>query len=222
MTIISITWCMVSEIWSVMDRYFVILDHFLPFYPSNKPKNQNFEKLKITENNTRRHYHFTHVYHKWRSYDVWFLRYGAWQTQFCHFGPFFALLPPPPKNPKNQNFEKMKKHLKISSFYANVPNIMIICCTVPEIQCVTNVIHIFYFGLFFALLPPKHPKNQNLKKWKKCQEISLFSTCVPKIMITWCTVPEIWCTTDGQTDRQTEGQMDGWMEKVTYRGGCPT
>ena len=28
---------------------------------------------------------------------------------FCHFGPFFALLPPPPNNPKNQNFEKMEK-----------------------------------------------------------------------------------------------------------------
>ena len=26
---------------------------------------------------------------------------------FCHFGPFFALLPL--NNPKNQNFEKMKK-----------------------------------------------------------------------------------------------------------------
>ena len=27
---------------------------------------------------------------------------------FCHFGPFFALLPP--KTPKIQNFEKMKKN----------------------------------------------------------------------------------------------------------------
>ena len=27
---------------------------------------------------------------------------------FCHFEPFFALLPP--NNLKNQNFEKMKKH----------------------------------------------------------------------------------------------------------------
>ena len=26
---------------------------------------------------------------------------------FCHFEPFFAFLPP--NNPKNQNFEKMKK-----------------------------------------------------------------------------------------------------------------
>ena len=27
---------------------------------------------------------------------------------FSHFGPFFAL-PPPPNNPKNQNFEKMRQ-----------------------------------------------------------------------------------------------------------------
>ena len=31
---------------------------------------------------------------------------------FCHFGPFFALLPP--SNPKSQNFEKRKKCLEIS------------------------------------------------------------------------------------------------------------
>ena len=29
---------------------------------------------------------------------------------FCHFGPFFALLPPsPPNDPKYQNYEKKKK-----------------------------------------------------------------------------------------------------------------
>ena len=28
---------------------------------------------------------------------------------FCHFGLFLALLPPPPNDPENQNFEKMKK-----------------------------------------------------------------------------------------------------------------
>ena len=45
---------------------------------------------------------------KWKSYDVWFRRYGVWQAKvFCHFGPFFALLPT--SNPKNQNFEKIKK-----------------------------------------------------------------------------------------------------------------
>ena len=27
-------------------EFFVILDHFLPFYPPNNPKNLNFEKMK--------------------------------------------------------------------------------------------------------------------------------------------------------------------------------
>ena len=38
---------MVPEIWSVTEL-FVILGHFLPFYPPNKPENQNFEKMKKT------------------------------------------------------------------------------------------------------------------------------------------------------------------------------
>ena len=29
-------------------KCFVILDHFLPFYPPNNPENQNFEKMKRT------------------------------------------------------------------------------------------------------------------------------------------------------------------------------
>ena len=38
--------------------------------------------------------------------EIW----SATDRIFCHFGPFFALLPPPPlNNQKNQNFEKMKK-----------------------------------------------------------------------------------------------------------------
>ena len=53
----------------------------------------------------------------------------------------------------NQNFEKMKKHLEISSFYTSVPKLMIICHTAPEIWYITNVICIFHFGLFFALTP---------------------------------------------------------------------
>ena len=37
---------------------------------------------------------------------------------------------------------------------------MVICYTVPEIWHMMDVI-IFYFGLFFAVLPPNNPKNQN-------------------------------------------------------------
>ena len=37
---------MVFEIWSATE-FFVILDHFFPFYPHD-PENQNFEKMKKT------------------------------------------------------------------------------------------------------------------------------------------------------------------------------
>ena len=58
----------------------------LPFYPTTDPE----KNLAI------------------RSYDVWFLRYGARQTDaFVILGHFltFDLC----NNPKNKNFEKMKK-----------------------------------------------------------------------------------------------------------------
>ena len=135
-------------------KKFIILGHFLPFYPPNNLKNQNFEKNeksiilhKCTKNydhmlyaswdmecnrhnfllfwiifcpfialywpwkkivkKPRRYYPFTHVYHKWKSYDAWFLRYkGTRDRVFSYLGPFFALWPP--NNPKNQIFEKME------------------------------------------------------------------------------------------------------------------
>ena len=61
---------------------------FCLFYPHNNPKKDKIlKKWKIAW----RYYHFTHVYHKWQSYDVWFLRYGAWRTELLViFGPFFA------------------------------------------------------------------------------------------------------------------------------------
>ena len=42
------------------------------------------QKIKILKNetNTWIYYHFTNVYHKWQSYDAWFLRYGVQWTKF--------------------------------------------------------------------------------------------------------------------------------------------
>ena len=55
---------------------------------------------------------------------------------------------------------------------------MIICSTVPEIWHVTHVIVIFHFRLFFALLPPNSPKNQNFKKLKKVPgDIIILNMC---------------------------------------------
>ena len=60
-----------------------------------------------------------------------------------------------------------KKLLKILSFCTSVFKIMIMCYTVPEIWCVTNVVVTFDFGQFFPFYPPNSPKNQNFKKPKK-------------------------------------------------------
>ena len=79
-------------------------------------------------------------------YDLQFLRYRAKHTEIGNFRSFFALLPP--KNPKNQNFEKWKNLLEISSFYTCVPKITIIWCMVPEIQSETD--RIFYNWAIFC------------------------------------------------------------------------
>ena len=57
---ITIIQCMLPEIWSVTDIIFIILGHFLPFYPLNIPKNQNLQKKK--QKNNQRYHHFTQAY----------------------------------------------------------------------------------------------------------------------------------------------------------------
>ena len=128
-----------SYVWFLRYRaqlaeFFLILDHFLPFYlkPNYNPENQNFEKK---EKNTWRYHYFTQVYHIWQSYDIWFLRYEVLRMEFfVILGHFFYLLSPP-NSPKNKNIKKNQKknHLEISSFNTSGPKIMIICFTDPEI-----------------------------------------------------------------------------------------
>ena len=85
-------------------------------------------------------------------------------------------------------------------------------------RCMTDIIFVFHFGLYFALTSLKTWKIKILIKLKKKKkkknklEISSFYICVPKIMIKNNVVHDTW------TDRRT----DTWTEKVTYRGGCPT
>ena len=119
-------------------------------------------------------------------------------TIFCPFTPSPL---PPPNNPENQNFEKMKK----------TPGDIIILH-----KCTINDNHVIYGSWdmkftrffchlepFFALLPPNSLKNENLKKkkkkWKKDPknlEISSLYRSVPKIMIIGYTAPETWHITD--------------------------
>ena len=159
-TIMTIIWFIVPEIMELcwnMDRdteiFFVILGYFLPFYPTNNPKNQNFEKT-FKKDLTWRYRHFTLACHKWWSYDVWFLRYGTRWTEFFvildHFLPFYPPTPPP-NNLNNQNFEIMKKVLGdmiILHKFTKNHDLMLYCSWV---MAHANVIFIFHFGLFFSL-----------------------------------------------------------------------
>ena len=105
-------------------------------------------KFWKNEKNTWRYYHFTNVYHKWQSYDMWFFIYGVQQTDFFvilhRFLPFY-----PPNNPKNQNFEKLKK--------APGDTIILQKCTKNHghmlhysLDMARNGFVIFHFGLLFT------------------------------------------------------------------------
>ena len=95
-------------------NFFSFWTIFCPFTPSppNNPENQNFEKMKKKRCG---YHHFTQVYNKWQSYDIWFLRYEVHQTGFFfHLAPFFALLPPyQPEKWKCQKNEKMPGYIII-------------------------------------------------------------------------------------------------------------
>ena len=173
------------------------------------------------------------MYHKWQSYDG-FLRYGAWRTEFFvildHFLDFYH-----PNNPKNQNFERLKNWRIMDSivifhfglffcpFTSLTDQIIKIKKKTPgDIvilhKCTKSHDHMLYCSLdmmhnglncYFSFCAIFYPFTfLHFKKWKKPLEISSFYICVPKIMIRWCTVPEIWCATDGQTDGRTDGKSD--------------
>ena len=85
-------------------KFFVILDHFLPFYPPNKQKIRILKNWKTPEdiiilhmctiNDNHMIYGFSDMESNWQIFlSFW--------TIFCPFTPY--------NNPENQNFEKMKK-----------------------------------------------------------------------------------------------------------------
>ena len=133
--------------------------------------------------------------------DVWVLRYRARRTDFLvildHFLPFYPF------------FENLKK---------STGDIIILHkCTKNHdhmLYCSWDTVHdrcSCYFS-FWAIFSPftslTCPKNGNFKKMRKTPGDIIISSWVPKIMIRWCPVPEIWCATDGQTDGRTDGKSD--------------
>ena len=110
--------------------------------------------------------------------DLHFLRYRAKQ-EIGNFRSFLALQPL--KNPKNQNSERWKNLLEISSFNTCAPKITIIWCIVPEIQSETqNFLSFWAIFCPFTSPPPPPPtcppppndlKYQDFEKKKKMKKM---------------------------------------------------
>ena len=96
-------------------------------------------------------------------YDLQFLKYRAKQTEIGNFRSFFVLYPP--TNPKNQNFEKWKYLLEISSLYTCAPRITSIWCMVPEIRTKNFLSFLVIFCPFTS--PLMIPNIKILKKMNK-------------------------------------------------------
>ena len=170
-TKMTIIWSMVPEMWSETDGNFCHFGPFLPFQPSDNPENQNFK----TEKNTWIYCHFTHLHHKWQSYDV-----GSWDMEcdriffiiLDHFLPFYS-----PMDPENQNFEKMKKtpeDIIILHIYTINDSHM---CGSWDMKCNGhNFLSFWTIFCPFTLLTTW--KINILKKWKKLLQIIWFHTCV--------------------------------------------
>ena len=91
--IIILRMCTINDNHMIFGSWDIKCDRqiFLSFWTIFCSKNQNFEKMKKV---SWRYYHFTYVYHKWQSYNVWFLRYEVWQTDFLSFWMIFCSFTP--------------------------------------------------------------------------------------------------------------------------------
>ena len=126
---------------------------FLPFFPW-QPEKSKFEKMK---KNTSRYYHFTHVYHSWdMEHDG---------HNFCHFEPFFALLPSSqPKNAKSWKNGKKRPGDIIILHKCTINDNHIICGSWDIKHDGQNVV---ILDCFLPFHPRNNLKNQNFEKLKK-------------------------------------------------------
>ena len=128
-----------------------------------------------------------HVYHKWRSYDGWFLKQCVTDRNFQHFGPFFAF--EPLDNLENQNFNIKKNTWR----YYHFTHLHHICMYGSwDMKC-----HRQNFLSFWTTFCPFTPlwtqKIEFSRKWKK--HLKILSICKHKWVI-WSMVPQIWSAID--------------------------
>ena len=124
------------------------------------------------------------------------------RLKFIIMGNFLPFYPPPPLSPPLRPSLKPKK----SEFWKNEKNCYYRDIIILHI-CTKNYNHMRYgswntkwdrhnFLSFWAIsalypLSPNNLENQNFENMKKGSGMSSFYTCVPKITIIWCILPQI-------------------------------
>ena len=163
-----------------------------PSTPNNPEKINILKKWKKTKNISPRN---IIILHKYTINDNHMI-YGSLyincnrETFFVILGHFLPFFPP---NSPNENIKKMKKMtgdiIILDKYTINHDHGLYCSWDMVRDRCNCY----FSFWAIFCY---------------KCLEISSFYTCVPKIMIWWCAVPEIWCMTDIRTDGWTDRKSD--------------
>ena len=186
---------------------FIILDHYLPFYPPNNLKTQNFEKMK-------KYLEILAFYTCTpQMATIWCVVPEIWITtdrRFCHFGPFFALLLPPSNNP-NIFWKNKKKCLEIILYKCSKIHDHMVHCS-WDMTCDGCSLYFSFWAIFCPFTPCPHPPTAPINDLK-------IENKGPGNIITLH-----MCTRNydhmvrGSWDMVRDRRTDERTEKVTYRG----
>ena len=156
------------------DRIFSFFKNvFCPFIPLSTQKSKFWKTEKIVW----RYHHFTHLSHKWQSYDVWLLRYRVQWTEFFvtlyHFLPFYPLTTWKIKIWKNE--KKTPRDIITSHICTINDNHMNYVSWIMEHDG-----HNFlsFWTIFCTITCLNNPKHQNFEKKKKPPGDISLHTCV--------------------------------------------
>ena len=162
----AIIWCIVPDTWTMTDKIFCHFGLFFALVPPNKPKNQNFQKMKKTHGDIV-------ILHMCIINDNHMMD-GSWDIEhdrqtlllfWTIFSPFTPLT-----TQKIKILKKWKKLLELLILYKNVPKIMVICYTIPNS-------YFLFWAIFCPFTDLMTQKIKILRQWKKGLEISSFYIC---------------------------------------------
>ena len=162
------------------------MGHLLPFYPSNNPENQSFEKMKKMPGDI--------IILDMCTINDDHMMYGSWDME-CDRQNFLPC-PFTPEQPVKSKFWKNGK-----KFPGDI--ILLHMCTINddhmmygfwEMEC-DRQNFLSFRSIFCPFTPLTTCKIKILEKWKKHQEVWSFYTCVPWMTIIGCMVLDIWKVT---------------------------